>query len=86
MSIINNDNRTFLITFSWKRTDRNFMVNHPMSMMEVIKQYDYKGIESIKEFHPAQGKFKRCSKKSILNWANWHTEASIYLTAHSYFS
>jgi len=82
---LNIDRRTFYISFTWKNTDGKFIFQNGESLVKLLKLYDSKGIDFIKEFNPQEGKFKRVSKKDLLTVFSWETETSIFLKDHFYF-
>ena len=83
--ILNTDRRTFLVELQFKMTENIFLVQGAEALMNVLKKYDLNGIKYIKELDRHKHSFKRISKKDILNFASWETEAFIYLQNHYYF-
>lgn len=84
-TVINTDRRTFLIKFSWKRTDGQFIFQSGEELKHLIETHGEKGIEYIKEFNPAKANFTRVSKADLLRCFSWETETSIFLKNHHYF-
>lgn len=84
-TILNTDERIFLISFLHRSTDKKFMFQKPIELKNILETYDNTGIESIKEFDPHKNTFKRVSKETILNFAAWETETILFLENHYYF-
>ena len=82
---MNLDNRTFLITFQFKMSDKQFLFQKGADLVHILKNYDTNGIDSIKVM-TEKNTFKRISKKDFLNFFSWDTETFIYLSSHYYFS
>lgn len=83
--ILNTDTRTFLVKFLFKHTENMFILQGSNALVEVLKKYDQSGIDTIKEYDRSKQAFKRISKRDILNFSSWDTEAFIYLQNHYYF-
>ena len=84
-TILNTDNRTFLITFKFQSTQGKFIFQKPIELKYILDNYDKNGIDKILEFDPSKAKFTKVSKKDILNFCNWETETILYLEKHYYF-
>lgn len=84
-SYYNTDLRTFLISFQNRSTCKNFIFQSGEELLEILKNQDKTGIETIKEFDPNKASFKRISKKDFLNNFSWETETSEYLKTHYFF-
>jgi len=84
-SYYNTDLRTFLISFQHRSTCKNFIFQSGEELLEILKNQDKTGIETLKEFDPNKASFKRISKKDFLNNFSWQTETSEYLKNHYYF-
>lgn len=84
-SYYNTDLRTFLISFQYRSTCKNFIFQSGEELLEILKTQDKTGIETIKEFDPNKGSFKRISKKDFLQNFSWETETSEYLKTHYFF-
>lgn len=82
-TILNTDNNTFLITFSFQ--SEKFIFQKPIELKYILENYDKNGIDKILEFDPIKAKFLRVSKQRILNFCNWETETILYLEKHYYF-
>ena len=82
--ILNTDLHTFLVSFRWKSTETRFIVQGH-GLTECIKKYDLNGIESVKIFDPAKGKFSRVSRETIIQLFSWDTETVEYLKGHYFF-
>jgi len=81
----NTDLRTFLISFQYRSTNKNFIFQSGADLLTILKTYDATGIETIKEFDPSKATFKRISKKDFLQCFSWETETREYLTNHYFF-
>lgn len=80
------DKRLFLIKYAWTRFN-NQIITTQQDLAKTIKETDPgKGIEYIKEFNPSKNSFKAISKKQILNLVSWDTEATEFLSKHSFFN
>ena len=84
-TILNLDKRTFLISFSHRLSEGKFIFQDGKDFLNLLKQYDSKGIEYIKEFNYAKNNFIKVSKKDILNRFSWDTETALFLQNHYYF-
>lgn len=83
--ILNTDRRTFLISFLHRSTNNTFIFQDAHELKFILETYDNTGIESIKEFNKSKNTFQRISKKDILKFASWETEAILFLEKHYYF-
>ena len=81
----NTDLRTFLISFQYRSTCKNFIFQSGEELLEILKTQDKTGIETLKEFDPNKGSFKRINKKDFLQNFSWETETSEYLKTHYFF-
>jgi len=84
-SYYNTDLRTFLISFQHRSTCKNLIFQSGEELLEILKNQDKTGIETIKEFDPNKASFKRISKKDFLQNFSWETETSEYLKTHYFF-
>ena len=81
---INTDQKLYLIKYRWTMTRGQFITDNVAECLKQNENID-KGIEFIKTFDPTKGKFVRISKKDILRFHSWDTEATEFLTNHYYF-
>lgn len=85
MKALNLDNRTFLITFQFKMSNKQFLFQKGSDLVHILKNYDTNGIDSIKIL-TGKNTFKRISIKDMLNFFDWDTETYLYLSSHYYFT
>lgn len=78
------DLRMYLIKFSWTLTRGQFITTDLAGCVKENQPKD-RGIEYIKTFDPSTGKFKRISKKDILKFHSFDTEALETLKNHPFF-
>ena len=84
MKALNLNNRTFLITFRFKMSDKQFLFQKGADLIHILKTYDTGGIDSIKIL-TEKNTFKRISKKEILRFFSRDAETYSYLSSHYYF-
>jgi hypothetical protein len=83
---LNTDRRLFLVKFAWTITGGQLITTQDQ-LANAIKDNDPgRGIEYIKEFNPVKGSFQKVSKKQILNYLSWDTEATEILSKHTFFN
>jgi len=84
-NVINcNQRDTYLITFQFQGCNNKYIVQSS-GLMNVLKNEDKNGIESIKIFDSVSGSFKRVSREKILNVYKYDTEDYLYLKDHYFF-
>jgi len=80
------DKRLFLVKYAWTALHSQIITTQE-NLAKTIKETDPgHGIEYIKEFNPVKGAFQKVSKKQILSYLSWDTEATEILTKHSFFN
>lgn len=85
MKTLNLDLRTYLITFSFKMSDKKFIFQTAEDLVYLLQNFDTGGVASIKILD-SKNTFKRISKKDILTFFSWDTESIIYLKKHYFFN
>ena len=85
--ILNQDQRTFLISLRYRSTNGKFMFQTAEELNFILPNYDNheKGIEFIKVFEASKNKFINISKNDILSFFNWETEFIEFAKKHYYF-
>lgn len=74
----------FLVTFRYQLGNSKYICQMD-GLIDVLKNEDKNGIESIKVFHFPSNSFKRVSRKEILNNYTFDTEIFEYLSNHYFF-
>jgi hypothetical protein len=82
-SILKLELQTFIIKM--QSNNKSYIFQRPEELKYILENYDLNGIEFIKIFNTTNTKFIRVSKEWLKKWANWNTEASLYLENHYYF-
>ena len=87
MNILNQDQRTFLISLRYRSTNGKFMFQTAQELKFILETYDnpQKGIAFFKVFDPLKNKFSTISKREILRFFSWETEFIEYSKNHYYF-
>ena len=84
-TFLNLDKRTFLIKFNYQSTNGKFLFQEPSQLLEILKTQDKNGIDKILELDHKDFKFKKVSKKTILDFSSWETETAEFLKTHYFF-
>jgi len=77
--------RIFLVILSFAGTDSKHLFQTGDELVKIIKEYGGKGIDKIKQFDSTKDTFKKISKKDLLAFFDWQTEAYIFLQNHPFF-
>lgn len=87
LHILNQDQRTFLISLRYRSTNGKFMFQTAQELKFILDTYDepQKGIEFIKVFEGSKNKFINISKKDVLAFFNWETEFIEFAKTHYFF-
>ena len=79
------DQRIYLVKFQFTMTNGKFITTELHRCIKENEPKDGRGIEYIKTFDPATNTFKRISKKDILMFHGWNTEAAEFFKTHYFF-
>lgn len=83
--MINTDQRTFLVSFQYKTSNKKFIFQTAKELKEILEKHDNGGIETIKEFCPKTNTFKVLKRQSLLDNFSFQTEEHLYFKKHYYF-
>jgi len=82
--VIDTNSAIYLVNFQFSYPNGKFIVTGS-GIMDCLKEHDKHGIDSIKQFDPSDGKFKRVSRDVIRKSLDYDTEVDLYLKNHYWF-
>lgn len=79
------DQRAYLVKFQFTSVGGKFITTDLARCIKEHESGNGRGIEYIKTFDPGTNTFKRISKKDILRFHSWDTEATEFFKSHYFF-
>lgn len=82
---ISTDQRMYLVKFQFTSINGKFITTDLAACIKEHEPKNGRGIEYIKTFDPGTNTFKRISKKDMLMFHSWDTEATEFFKSHYFF-